>query len=119
MTGDRYTSVNEWIFQYLFSLDQKIAFRDCANDKSITFADFVKDVDLLRSFFIERGLKDEKIALASENSYRWIVTALGIICSGNCFVPIDVELAEEHICVRLTMCNARWLYFLRLFRMCL
>ena len=51
------------------------------------------------------NLKDEKIAVIGENSYRWYVTYMAVVCGVGIIVPLDKELPANEI-LNLLCCKS-------------
>lgn len=97
MDGD-YSSLNELIFAHYASFKDKPAF-EVLGKQAITyrFTDFTSHIKAVKTLFEQLLPQKTNIALIGNNSYNWIIIALGIICSGNCLVPLDTELTDEEI----------------------
>ncbi|MDO4746267.1 MAG: AMP-binding protein, partial [Bacillota bacterium] len=65
-------------------------------EKTITYDEFKRDYTALCTAFLEKGLKDEKIAIIGANSYGWILSYLAAATVGVA-VPIDKELSAQDI----------------------
>lgn len=64
---------------------------------SITYAQFLHDVESMGAWLIEQGYMRQKIAILGENSYSWLVVHFAATCSGNVAVPIDRDLPPHEI----------------------
>lgn len=62
-----------------------------------SFVTFRDESHALAAYFIGEGMRGQKIAILSENSYEWIVSWFGIVLSGNIAVPVDRLLQPEQI----------------------
>ena len=76
-------------------------------DVTVSYPQFKADIDALCVYFVEMGLKNEKIALYAENSYEWIVTYFAAICSDNVIVPIDKEITGAEVKNLVNDCEAK------------
>lgn len=65
--------------------------------RPILYKEMKNDVDALGTRLIDLGLKGEKIAVIGENSYRWVVSYLGITNGTGVVVPLDRELPPKEI----------------------
>ena len=65
--------------------------------ESITYAQALEDVNGLGTALIAGGLKGKRIAVIGENSYRWAISYLAIVCGTGIVVPIDKELSKAEI----------------------
>ncbi|MDO4544936.1 MAG: AMP-binding protein [Bacillota bacterium] len=65
--------------------------------RPVSYIQFKEDVDCLGTKFIQMGLKDKKVALIGENSYKWVVTYLAVTNGTGVIVPLDKELPEIEI----------------------
>ena len=63
----------------------------------ISYKKFREDVYAFATGLIDMGLKDKKIAVIGENSYRWIVTYMSVVTGVGTIVPIDKELPYDEI----------------------
>lgn len=65
--------------------------------RGITYAEFKSDVDSLGTKLIDMGLKDKKIALIGENSYKWVVSYMATVNGTGVIVPLDRELPAKEL----------------------
>lgn len=65
--------------------------------RPVTYGTLKFDIDCLGTYFTEAGLKDKKIAVIGENSYKWIVTYLAVVNGTGVVVPLDKELPPHEI----------------------
>lgn len=65
--------------------------------RPVTYGTLNFDIDCLGTYFTESGLKDKKIAVIGENSYKWIVTYLAVVNGVGVVVPLDKELPPHEI----------------------
>lgn len=72
-------------------------FRRDATERSVTYREFVKDVQGAAYMMEQRKMSGRHIALVGENSYEWITAFCAIGCIGSIAVPIDVEQPEEEL----------------------
>jgi long-chain acyl-CoA synthetase len=63
----------------------------------ISYTQFKFDVDALGTAFLDKGIRQTKIAVIGENSYEWILTYFATTNSGNVIVPLDRELPTTDI----------------------
>lgn len=70
---------------------------DGSTTVSKSFIDFKADIRALGTYFVDAGIKNEKIAVIGENSYEWILTFFAAVNGGNIIVPVDKELENEEI----------------------
>ncbi len=66
--------------------------------KSISYSKLKDDVNSLGTIMLKKlNLKDKKVAVIGENSYRWYVTYMAVACGVGVIVPLDKELPENEI----------------------
>lgn len=65
--------------------------------RPITFLQLRDDIDSLGTKFVSLGLKDKKVALIGENSYKWVVSYLAVTNGTGVIVPLDKELTAIEI----------------------
>ena len=65
--------------------------------RPITFNQLKSDIDHLGTKLVEMGLKDKKVAIIGENSYKWVVTYLAVTNGTGVIVPLDKELTGIEI----------------------
>ena len=59
----------------------------------------------------ELGLKNKKIAVIGENSYRWFVTYMAVVCGVGVIVPLDKELPQNEILNLLQRSDSRCIVY--------
>ncbi|MEG2831848.1 MAG: AMP-binding protein [Bacilli bacterium] len=62
-----------------------------------TYKELYEDVNALGNSLIEKGLKDQNIAIIGKNSYEWAVAYLTTICGLGTVIPLDKELTKEEL----------------------
>lgn len=65
--------------------------------RPITYNQLKEDIDCLGTKLIEMGLKDKKVAVIGENSYKWVVSYLAVVNGTGVIVPLDKELTGIEI----------------------
>lgn len=83
----------------LFSDDVAYMVKDVPGGeyRSISYAQLKHDVDALGTRFLELGLKNKKIAVIGENSYKWVVTYMATVNGTGVIVPLDRELPAKEL----------------------
>lgn len=76
--------------------------------RKVTFAQWRDDVRNLGTALICNGLREEKVAIVGENSYRWCCSFFAVMAIGAVTVPVDKELPIEDIdgIITTTDCKA-------------
>lgn len=69
---------------------------------SYTITQLLRDVNAAGTAMLSFGLEGKHIAVIGENSYRWVVSFLSIVCGVGVAVPIDKDLSDEDISKLLT-----------------
>ncbi len=82
--------------------------------RGVSYDDFGQDIDALGTAFLARGLKDARIAVVGENSYKWVVSYLAVTNGVGVVVPLDKELPAvemagliERADVQVIVCSAK------------
>ncbi len=65
--------------------------------RPISFIQLKNEIDYLGTKLMDMGLKDKKVALIGENSYKWVVSYLGVTNGTGVIVPLDKELTDIEI----------------------
>lgn len=65
--------------------------------RPISYIQFSDDIDALGTKLVSLGLKDKKVAVIGENSYKWVVTYLAVTNGTGVIVPLDKELTEVEL----------------------
>ena len=66
--------------------------------EKIPYSKVKKDINALGTIMLKKlNLKDEKIAVIGENSYRWYVSYMAAVCGVGIVVPLDKELPANEI----------------------
>ncbi len=60
--------------------------------QTITYKEFLSDVNGLGTTFIDMGLKENRVSVIGETNYTWSVAHLAVSCGTGCVVPLDKEL---------------------------
>ncbi len=65
--------------------------------RTITYKEFINQINCLGTCLMNMGLKDKRIAVISENRYEWGVAYLSVVCGTGIVVPLDRALPENEI----------------------
>lgn len=65
--------------------------------RPISFIQLKNEIDYLGTKLMDMGLKDKKVALIGENSYKWVVSYLAVTNGTGIIVPLDKELTDIEI----------------------
>ncbi len=64
----------------------------------VSYSKVKDDVNALGTYMIKKlNLKDQKIAVIGESSYRWYETYMAVVCGVGVIVPLDKELPDNEI----------------------
>lgn len=64
----------------------------------ISYAKLKEDINGLGTYMLKKlNLKDKKIAVIGESSYKWYETYMAVTCGVGVIVPLDKELPEQEI----------------------
>ena len=87
---------------------ERDAYRYIVDDKVVgkTFRDLERHVNSVASWFVKKGYEGKHVAIIGSSSYRWVVSFLGVACSGNVVIPIDKMLSEDEMLGLLVMGDA-------------
>lgn len=94
----------------------KVAFKEKEKKdgeyEDILYSKVKEDINNLGEYFSSvLNLKDEKIALVGENSYRWYVTYMAAVCGSNIIVPLDKHFTDSEMIVLLNKVNPKVLVY--------
>lgn len=67
------------------------------NIYGVSYKDFFRDVNSVGTMLCSAGFKGCNIAVAGQNSYKWILSYLSTVCGTGTIVPIDKELLFDEI----------------------
>ncbi|MBR6323277.1 MAG: AMP-binding protein, partial [Lachnospiraceae bacterium] len=62
-----------------------------------SYRDLLEEVNMLGTALLSLGLKDTRIALIGENSYKWILSYLASCCGVGVIVPLDKLMQKEEL----------------------
>lgn len=65
--------------------------------ETITYLEFMDDINALGTGLISLGLKDKRIGIIGPNSYRWALSYMAVVCGTGVVVPLDKELPVENL----------------------
>ena len=63
----------------------------------LTYTEYMEQLNALCNAFLDMGMYRKRIGVISDNRYKYVLTYMTAICSGNCAVPIDKELMTDDI----------------------
>ena len=88
--------------------DKTVFYRGKDNEEPITYGEFYSMVESLGTFLLNKGLKNNQIAVLGEDSTEWCLAYFAIACSGNVIVPLDKGLSKEELyhSISFTECKA-------------
>lgn len=80
--------------------------------EKIKYSQVKKDINALGTVMLKKlNLKDEKIAVIGENSYRWYATYMAVVCGVGIIVPLDKELPANEIFNLLERAEAKCIVY--------
>ena len=91
----------EWLKEtlYRFGTEYKgkeaFVVYDGKNIKTISFKEYLEDIQKISGKFRQRKMIGNHIAVAGKNSYEWFVLMFAIWASGNVLVPLNAALPQE------------------------
>lgn len=65
--------------------------------QGVTYAEFAEAYNSLGTELLHMGLKDAKIAVLGENSWKWALTYLTVVSGVGVIVPIDKNLEQDEL----------------------
>lgn len=77
-------------------------------DTTISYRQFMHNINCLGSTLHAMGLDHGKAALVGENSYHWIVTYFAVVNGANAVVPLDPELMEEQLAALINKTDVQY-----------
>lgn len=97
--------LQEYVNEIAAAYSYRDAYRYIVGDKIVrkTYKTFARDIFAVASWLVGRGWQNKHIAIIGSSSYEWVVSFLGITCSGNVVVPIDKMLPAEEMLGLLVM----------------
>lgn len=108
--NSKYTYDNTQTIPSLFEQTVKNHIDDIAliyNDISYTYRELNNMSNIIAEQISKQKLKNSRIAILCKKSPWLIASLLGIMKSGNCYVPIDAEYPEERIKYIIQNSNAK------------
>ncbi|NLL67776.1 MAG: AMP-binding protein [Clostridiaceae bacterium] len=76
------------------------------NTHNVSFKQFQSEIECLGTALCNLGLKNEAIAIISENRYEWCVSYLAVTNGTGVIVPLDKELPDSEMCSLLERSDA-------------
>ena len=96
-TVEKLTDLRQMLKEKAEDYPEAVAFQYMVSRKAMvekTYAQFYEDVRALGTYLLKHHVTGRKIALISENSYRWLVAFFAIVNTGNVAVLIAKDAAE-------------------------
>ena len=75
-----------------------------------SYRGLLEEVNMLGTALLSLGLKDARIALIGENSYKWILSYLASCCGVGVIVPLDKLLQKEELTGLLKRSRAKAIF---------
>ena len=93
------TDLQEYVSEIATAYAYRDAYRYIQDDNIVrkTYKQFGEDIFAVASWLVTRGWERRHIAIIGGTSYEWVVTFLGVSCSGNVVVPIDKMLTTDEM----------------------
>lgn len=76
-------------------LPRKVALEDTGYGKTITYCELKEQAQVVAEYLVAECIYKEPIALSLPRGYEQIVAALGILMSGNSYLPVSLNQPEE------------------------
>ncbi len=90
-------------------MPDSVAFRYMRGRKTLierTYKTFYEDVQHLGTYLLKRGIRNRKIAIIGENSYRWLIAYFAVITTGNVAVLIAKDASVNEVATLLFQSDA-------------
>ncbi len=96
---EKVRDIKEMLEDVAAKYGSNIAFKYKKDGKIIqkTFLDFEKDVNNMGTALMNLCLKDEKVAIIGNNSYKWSVSYMAVLNGVGVCVPLDKSLPKTEI----------------------
>ena len=78
---------------------------------TVTYKEYINDINALGTALISVGLKDKRIAIISENRYEWTLAYLATVTGVGIVVPLDRALPITEILTCLERSKAEAIIF--------
>lgn len=96
-------------------LPQKTALEDTGYGKTIAYCELKERAQAVAEHLVAEGIQKEPVAITLPRGYEQIVAALGILMSGNLYLPVSLnqpeerrKLIHEKTGVKYVITNADW-----------
>ena len=96
-------------------LPQKTALEDTGYGKTITYRELKEQAQAVAEHLVAEGIQKESVAITLPRGYEQIVAALGILMSGNLYLPVSCnqpkerrKLIHEKTGVKYVITNGDW-----------
>ncbi len=94
-------NILDWLECSVSKFNDKTAFSDTEGN-SVTFSELKSKTELIGSYFIRKySCSNKPIAILTERNINSIPAFLGVVYSGNFYVPIDATLPNDRIAAML------------------
>lgn len=91
-----YTNILEYLEQSAEKLPQKVAFAD--EKSQITYTELCARAQRIGTYLAEKyGKRNQPVAVVIDRNIESLVMFLGVVYSGNFYVPIDLGLPKERV----------------------
>lgn len=95
----KFENLKEMINNTKKQFGSEVAFKFKTKDsmRTMSYDEYIDDVNALGTALISIGLKDKRIGIISENRYEWEEAYLSVVCGTGIAVPLDKSLPENEI----------------------
>ena len=91
-----YINVLEMLEESAKRFPDRIAFKDAEHE--VTYAEVIRQAKSIASFILKKGeYSNCPMAVCIDRNIESIILFLGIVYSGNFYVPLDVAMPQERI----------------------
>lgn len=89
------TNILDYLERSAKRFPDKVAFGDLKRE--ITYCELVREAKAIGTAFAAFGFRNQPVAVVTDHSVECLVTFLGIVYSGNFYVPVDGKLPAARI----------------------
>lgn len=95
----------------IYSDKTAFVFSNKGIDESISYREFLNDINFLGTALFAKNIKNKRIAILCENSYEWIVTYFASTLGSNVIIPLERNCNKSDLELYLKDSGAEILFY--------
>lgn len=94
---DKNLYMKDLVYKFKNIGEEKVAFSLYDGEKvtDVTYGQFAEDIYRTAGYFVEQQIKNKHVAIAAQNSYRWLTVFFALVVTGNKVILLNQDLPAD------------------------